>query len=243
MAFKKWVFATDVHGNLQDPEANKAFFKFMADWKPHHRIMGGDLFDFAALRKKADADEKRLSIRLDRDMGMEWLKKFKPTAFLDGNHDFRIYQLAEANNGPMSDFAVDCIHSFEKDLKKLGCKVHLPYHKRQGIYELGKLKMAHGFCHGVNASRRMAAAYGAILFGHGHGIQHHSVEALENRMGRMVGCLCQLDLPYNYATMATLVHRHGWAYGLINEETGLYYCFQAECIDGTYVLPIEFLKL
>ena len=48
----------DVHGDQQDKKACEVFFKFAKDWKPEIRVMGGDLFDFRPLRKKASEDER-----------------------------------------------------------------------------------------------------------------------------------------------------------------------------------------
>lgn len=241
--WERFVFATDVHGDMQDQGANKAFFKFMDIWKPKHRVMGGDLFDFRPLRRKADAEERRDSVRADYRMGMEWMAKFKPTVFLRGNHDERLWDWASWGSGPASDLAIDCIADLEKKLKLLGCRIMLPYNKREGVYQLGHLKMLHGFVIGVNAARRSAQAYGSCLIGHGHGIQHVSIEGIENRMGRMVGCLCRLDMPYNRAAMASLSQRHGWGYGVINRQTGNYYALQAERINDTWIVPSDMVRL
>ena len=63
--WKKFVFCSDVHGSEQDVKANKALFTFLGDYRPDIRVMGGDLFDFAALRKKASEEERRISIKED----------------------------------------------------------------------------------------------------------------------------------------------------------------------------------
>ncbi len=233
--WKKFIFASDVHGSEQDVLANKALFKFLAEYKPDLRIMGGDLFDFAALRKKASEEEKRTSIRTDFEAGRDWLTRFKPTDFLKGNHDERLWKLAEEDRGPISDYAKTLTQWIEEDCRKLKCPV-FPYDKRHGIVRIGNLKCLHGFTTGIGAARKMAQVYGACLFGHGHGIQMASIEGLEQRTARMAGCLCKLDLPYVEASMGSLMWRHGWIYGIVDEKTGNYEAFQAQEIEGKYVV-------
>lgn len=234
--WKKFVFASDVHGSEQDPHANKALFKFLTDFKPDIRVMGGDLFDFAALRKKASEEERRISIREDFDAGMEWFDQFKATQFLEGNHDKRLRLLAEENRGPISDYGKVLHNTFMERCRKLKCETKL-YDKRHGYVRIGNLKCLHGYAAGVGAARKMAQVYGACVFGHGHSIQQASVENLEDHTARMAGCLCKLDLPYVEASLGALMWRHGWAFGVISNKTGNYQMWQAEEIEGLIILP------
>lgn len=84
----KFQVGFDVHGDQMDPAANRVFFEFASHWKPEIRVMGGDLFDFRPLRRKANEDEKRESMRKDFECGMDWLKQFRPNHYLRGNHSF-----------------------------------------------------------------------------------------------------------------------------------------------------------
>ena len=67
MSFTTWAAAFDVHGDQQDKSAVRAFFNFVAEFKPKRRYLGGDVWDFRPLRKKADAEERRI------ETGMAWL--------------------------------------------------------------------------------------------------------------------------------------------------------------------------
>lgn len=231
----KGVFVTDNHGCEQEEAAVKAFFKFLKDWKPEIRIHGGDCFDLKALRKQADGEEKRASLQLDFQMGTEFLYRLKPTVFLNGNHDQRLWDHAAKNNGPISDLCGQCITQLEKDLKKLNCKVHLPYDKRKGIYTLGHLKAAHGYCLGVNAAREMARTYGTVMFGHNHTSQQVAVEGLETRIGFGSGCLCDLNMDFQRASVKTLAHNHGWFQFITNKRTGDFRVWPVNCVNGEYV--------
>lgn len=49
----RFIAGFDFHGDKQNKAACEVFFRFMKDWKPEIRVMGGDLFDFRPLRRKA----------------------------------------------------------------------------------------------------------------------------------------------------------------------------------------------
>ena len=240
--WKRFAVGFDIHGSEQDPRANAAFFKHMDLWKPDVRVCGGDLFDFAPLRKKADADERKQSMREDFEAGKHWLEKFRATHYLRGNHCERLWDLAERGDGVLQDYAVSAIGEVQKLVKGLGCRM-LPYDVSTGVLHLGKLKVIHGFVSGVNAARRSALAYGSVLIGHGHGIQHVSIEGIENRMGRMCGCLCKIDPAYARASIARLAWRHGWSFGVVHQQSGLYHVWQAEQVNGIWVVPSDVVQL
>ncbi len=223
--WKRFVFATDNHGDKCDPTAVKAFHAFCSDWKPQIRVHGGDCWDFRPLRKKADKEERRESMIADFEEGKAFLEQFKPEALIFGNHDQRLPDLAAYGNGILSDYAGKCMAEIEQLGRKVGFRI-LPYDKRLGIYRLGSLKCIHGFLCGITAARRTALAYGSVLMGHGHAIDDQSIEGIEPRTGRMVGCLCQLDMDYNRAQIGSLRHAHGWMAGVVNEKTGEYHCQQ-----------------
>lgn len=206
--------ASDLHGDRQDRAAVAGFKKFVDDFKPNRRGFLGDLFNFDALRGGADEDEKRISMRHDFDAGIEFLEWYRPNYLTLGNHDQRLWDSVEKNGmtktGPIADLASILIERFEKVTAKLGILV-LPYDKRKGIYSEGGLKRAHGFDN--NNAAKMAAAYGNIIFGHGHAIESATAPSDEHRVARMIGCLCQRNLTYNRAQINTLRQENGWAYG------------------------------
>lgn len=242
MSFKRFIVASDVHGDQQDPSANSTLFNFMKMWKPHIRIMAGDLWDFRPLRGKASEDEKRESMREDFEAGERWFKQFKPQYFLRGNHDQRLWDLAEHGDGVRADYAGDLIERVETSLGLLDCKM-LPYHKREGVLRIGSLKVIHGFSCGVYASRQTALIYGSCLFGHVHTIDEHAIPGLERRVARSIGCLCKLDLEYADRMPTTLRHAHGFAYGVIDEVKGHYHVWQAESVEGVWMLPSDIVEM
>lgn len=239
MAYKRFLIAGDIHGIEQDEAANKVLFDFKKLWKPQISICNGDLWDFAALRKKASEEERRTSLRADYDAGLDWFLKFQPDYFNRGNHDERIWDLQAENRGPISDLATKCIEEFEVVRKKVKCEM-LPYDRRHGILEIGKLRVLHGFYCGVNASRKSAQVWGSCVVSHGHTVQLAAIEGPENRVGRMIGCLCSLDMKFQRANVGSLLHRHGFAYGVIEDKTGFYQVHQAEKVGDKWILPTSF---
>lgn len=239
MRFQKFIAGFDVHGDNADKAACDVFFRFVADWKPSIRVMGGDLWDFRPLRKKASDDEKRESMAADYRAGIKFLTQFKPTHFLLGNHDARLWELAEADNGVRSDYARDGIAEITKLTEQMDCALY-PYHKRDGVCRLGShLKIIHGFHSGVFAARQTALVYGSCLFGHVHTIDEHSIPGLERRVARACGCLCKLDMEYSARTPSTLRQAHGFAYGVIDTRSGAYHSWIAESINGAWLIPSD----
>jgi hypothetical protein len=205
MSYSRFTFATDLHGDRQDGATVKAFFEFEQQWKPKHRIFGGDLIDLRALRKGASQEEKCESMRSDIDAGRDFLSKWKPTTFLRGNHDERLWDTAaSAKDGIVADYAQRGCSDFETLCARLKISM-LPYHKRDGVYRIGHLKMLHGFHCGVYAARQTALIYGSALFGHIHCIDEHSIPGLERRVARAVGCLCSTDMDYSSRAPNTLM--------------------------------------
>jgi len=233
------VFAADAHGDMQSKSACKVLFDFVKDFKPDIKVFGGDLWDFRALRKGASDDEKRESIAKDYTCGINFLKEFQPNYFLRGNHDERLWELAESDRGVISDYAVSGIVEINSLIKKMNCRM-LPYHKRDGVLRIGSLKMLHGFSCGIFAARQTALIYGSCLFGHVHVVDQHSIAGLERRTARAVGCLCTLDFDYSARNPSTLRQANGFAFGAVSKTTGRYFVNQAERVDGRWLIPTEF---
>jgi predicted MPP superfamily phosphohydrolase len=234
--FTKLLFATDLHGDLQDEGAVKKIIAFRKDFKPDVTVFGGDLLDLRAVRGGASEEEQNDSMLPDVAAGIKFLEEYKPNVFLWGNHDERLNMMMHSMKGTLRDLAEIQIEKINKTCRALKCK-QLPYDKRKGVYQLGKLSMAHGFFAGLNVARTMANAYGSILFGHNHTIDVASIPRIEKTVGRCVGCLCQLDMPYNSKTVSSLRQAHGFAYGVVHKKTGDYYIVQAEKVGEEWITP------
>lgn len=215
----KWVFSSDLHGDMQDGETVEAFLKFVKKFNPDVKIFGGDLFDFRAIRRGASQREKEDSMALDIQLGLEFLKKHRPNVFLRGNHDERLWDTAKyANDGLARDHAQEGVRQIEHQVRMLKCKM-FPYDVNKGIYELGKLRFVHGYHAGINATKKHAEVFaesgGAVLHGHTHAIQGQSVVRHPECRGYAVGCLAQTEMEYNRHMTGRFLHQNGWAYGVV----------------------------
>jgi predicted phosphodiesterase len=238
---KRFIFASDLHGDMQDKAAAEALLGFSAMWKPHVKIFGGDLWDFRALRKGASDDERRESMRADYLAGMKFFKTWKPDYFLRGNHDERLWELMERDSGVASDYAGELVGSCEREVKESKCKM-LPYHKRDGVLKIGHAKFLHGFFCGLYAAAQHARIYNTCFFGHTHVIDCSPIGGLERRAARGVGALCSLDMEYAARNPNTLRQAHGFAYGVILGD-GSFHSWQAEEINGRWILPSDIVEI
>ncbi len=236
-----------MHGDMQDRAVVKKFFEFSRAFKPDIKVMGGDLFDFRSLRKKADKAEQAESLSDDVACGIEFLSKWmdgKGTkVWLRGNHCQRLWDVAETeSDGLKRDAAIKGVEELDELCKSLGIKTY-PYSKRLGIHREGRLCFVHGYAAGVYALRKTLQSYGEnIIMGHTHTIQSLSVEGLVPKQGWVAGCLCQLDYEYNRSMLGTLNHENGWVYGLIFEDGG-FAVYQARQVSGKWILPMDFKEI
>ena len=242
MSWSKFIVCSDSHGDMEDTAAVSAFLKFNSIWKAKYRIHAGDLFDCRPLRRGADEEEKREAIGNDFNAGMDFLDSYKPTHFLRGNHDERLYDLATDGFGIRQEHAIELTQKLEAKLGKLKCDMR-PYHKRNGVLEIGKFRAIHGFSCGPNAARETARTYGTCTMGHGHNIQSASIPGLDTKVGRMIGCLCVLDFKYNRAMMSSLAHQHGFGHGVVDSRTGEFHFWQSQSINGVWVIPSDIVVI
>jgi len=232
---QRWCACFDLHGDCQDESAVRVFHRFVKYWKPAIKIMGGDLMDLRWLRGRASEGEKRERVEADVNAGLEFLKKYKPTSMLMGNHDHRLIKAMVCDDGPLVDF---CTRIHDDLMEVLGDAVVYPYDKRKGVMRLGNLNIVHGYHTGVYAARNLAMTYGSSIMGHVHANDMFSLPSIEPRIGRTVGSLCKLDMGYNEAQPGTLRQGHGFAYGLLlaNNTT---VTWTAQPVDGVWYFPSE----
>lgn len=239
MAWKRFVFVADNHGDMIDRKANDLFFTFVEEWKPHYRFHGGDCWDIRSLRVGASKEEKEESVIADFDEGFSFLKEYRPNVFCRGNHDERLWHEAAKARGVIRDLCLEKTRVIESWARSKNVRMK-PYDKAKGIHKVGRLKIGHGYFSGKEACKYMAQAYGSILFGHTHRIDTVSLPAAGHKGRRVVarstGCLCRLDMDYNSRQPFSLAQAHGWAYGVIDDVRGSYQVFQAEVIGNQVVV-------
>jgi len=236
----RFIFATDLHGDRQNPRAVQALMDVTKDFKPHVRIFGGDLFDLRPLRQGASAEDQCETMQDDWQAGNDFLHAWKPTHMLMGNHDDRLFQLAENSTaGIKADYARKLCGDLENTLRKLRCDWR-EYHKRRGVFSFGKLNFLHGFHHGVYAARQHAAIYGSCVFGHVHAFDVHTFGTFQERKAAYAcGGLLNVDQPYNARHTSSLRHENGFYMGLIHGD-GSFVVQEVRETNNTYHAPTNF---
>lgn len=234
---KRFLFCSDLHGDQACEKSVKAVMAATKDFKPHLKIFGGDLMDARPLRRGASREERAEGMQYDWRAGIKFLHEWQPTHALMGNHDKRIYDLAEASNGIETEYAFKGTQELERAYAEVNC-LWKPYHKRS-VWKFGSLSFLHGFYHGVNACRQHANVYGNCIFGHIHAADQYTAPCIKRRTSMSAGCLCDLDMKWSAHIPGTLRHNHGFIMGMINEKTGAWTAWQVEEVDGKWHVPTK----
>ncbi len=235
--FKKFILAADLHGDVLDVPTVNAFHRFVGDFRPHHRIVLGDVFDLRALRGKASEDERRESMKADLADGFKFIEQFRPTAFLLGNHDRRLWEWRGKSAGPTSDYCSEQIERVESLAAKMRFPL-LPQTIDEGVYRLGPANLLHGFYSGKSAVKQHAEVYGPCIFGHIHASEHVSLPGYRVRREAWSSpCLCRKAMEYNRQTPWTLRYDTGWLYGFVSDES--IHVMTARVENGTVVVATD----
>ncbi len=216
----KFVYASDNHGDKVDKKAAEALFAFCKEFKPDVRIHGGDCYDIRPYRKSADAEEKNQSLKDDIKWGNWFVQNYKPTVFMMGNHEYRLYEGVENNTGRKQELIQETLDDIKAVLRANGCKKIIPYHADKGVYTLGKVRTCHGYKCGKNAVEEHAIHYadrgGAVIIGHVHSMQMVTAQRWGGCVGFTGGCLCLKDeMSYAQNRFATSKWGTGWLYGYV----------------------------
>lgn len=237
----KFLVASDIHGSEKSERATEACLAFTDDFKPDIRVIAGDLWDFASIRKGAGEDERKLSMRDDFEAGADFARRFfrggKKNHLMLGNHDVRVWDLLESTDGAK----VDCAQMMIDSIKALAaqCKAQLwPYDSRDGVLRLGQLNVVHGYHTGASACAHHSRIYGNVLFGHVHSIESFQTPGLKQQEARAIGCLCNLNPAYANRKTGKLRWANGWAYGFMFSD-GTYQLHQTREIEGKYHASTE----
>jgi hypothetical protein len=233
---ERFCYVSDTHGDQIDRGAASIFREWMQDWKPTIRIHGGDAMDLRWLRSRASDQERVEAIQDDITSGCEFLRWYKPTVFLKGNHDDRLDRARESFVGSVRALAEDIQGDIDHAIGDK-CRV-LSYDKRLGVFKLGDVSFIHGFGGGIGSARRAGMVYGKVVQGHLHCVENIAIERHERGFAMVAGCLCKLDMSYASAHLTALRHAHGWVYGVVRRGGGVS-LWQAHENGGAWILPSE----
>ena len=200
---RKFWIGYDRHAPQEDLDVDRIALSFLADFKPHIRIAGGDWQTVDQISHFEN--ESEIDLEDEFQMNSAALEAFKITHYLEGNHERRLRAI-----GAKLDKRIRSLVDLQKNLhlRERGIKF-LPYHPRKGVLRIGSLKIMHGFYYNEYMAKKMAMTYGTCVFGHAHRFQtFQSREAFENHVGFSIGMMGKLE-----QTWAESSSPKGWAQG------------------------------
>jgi len=208
----------DNHGHLACDDTLDAIMEGVSRYKPKVRVHLGDNWDMTCLRKGIENGSKEAidNLREDMDAGIKWIRRYRPTHFLFGNHEWRVYDLLH-NTDSMSKArkAQDVIDEMKRELRAVGCKVIKPYDVRDCKITIEGIDFIHGMSHGKNALLQDQATYGTpgngFAMGHLHREEQLNYQHIEGGAAFLCGCAMDISLA-NYALRrsATLRWQNGF---------------------------------
>lgn len=225
---------------LHDPKAVKIAMDFIADFKPHHVILGGDILDCGAvshhrlphagqlesLRLLSDAKELRETVIRP----LEKLVKGR-LVYIIGNHEDWLEDLTD--NVPALKGIVEV-----ESLLGLGRRWEVV--EQGGAAKLGKLVFIHGdtIRGGEHVAKTAVLNYERnVRFGHFHTYQTFTKNTPVDRAGHTavsVPCLCRKNPGYGEGKPNKWMQ--GFEYGAVNGPHGTFEDNVAVIVDGRAII-------
>ena len=244
MAFRSFIVSTDTHGELIDRDYERYILKFTEDHKPHRRYHAGDCFDMKAIRRGADDSERSTSLVEDFRAGLRFLKAFKPHVITWGNHDHRLWVLADSQKqGLEYDFARQLRDELENTVKQMRIETR-EYDVRRGWYEIapGRL-LGHGYKSNMYPAKANCTHWGSTITGHVHAFDYHRMDNLASDESYVSGCGCDIAQEYNRTHARRLKHEIGFLYGVACDKSGDWQVWQIKRTEqGKWLDPLKLTR-
>jgi predicted phosphodiesterase len=243
MSLERSIFIADTHGDLVCQDAVKMVKDVIADWKPKHRVHLGDVWDFRALRKKAEAEERAEGISYDYNCGFELLEWYRPNLLTMGNHDYRLWRAArETSNGVLADLCGRLVDEAEDRMRKL--KIQWCAYAVDQYLQLpmGGPKLIHGFKSSMYPAKAHFDNWGSCLFGHVHRPDSYEARHIDGGKAYALGTLADLKkMSYADHHAAKLGWRQSFRIGQHNTKTGRWNTWEITKEDGQWMSPMGIL--
>ena len=239
MAYRSFIVVTDTHGDLIDRDYERYVLQFIADHKPSKRYHAGDVFDMKAIRRGADESERSSSLVDDFRAGMAFLKQLKPHAITWGNHDHRLWQLADTpKDGLEYDYARMLRGELENTVKRMKIETR-EYDVREGWYEIAPRRLlGHGYKSSMYVAKLNCVHWGSTITGHVHAFDYHKMDNLAGDESFVSGCGCKIAQDYNRTHARRLKHEVGFLYGVACDKSGDWIVWQIKRTDnGAWLDP------
>lgn len=218
--FKRFVAIGCSHGYLADPRALAKILQFCKSYKPHRRIHLGDFTDQTAFRGGAHGTkDETVSIFDDIHHGLTFLREFKATDILFGNHEDRLVKFADHPNQVIARAAGTVITEIREASAKMGAKLREGYDINQEQLKLGDHTLAHGWMYGENALRDHALHFGNVIIAHLHIAEDLTVKRSDHPRGICCGTAADVQrMGYAKGRRNTSRWGAGLVYGEYNDR-------------------------
>lgn len=218
--YKRFVAVGCSHGHLADPAKLRAVLAFCRDYKPHTRIHLGDFTDQAAFRTGArGSNDETASIKDDLTSGLTFLREFRPDILLNGNHEDRLWKLADHYNEVIARAASSVVTEICDLARKLKARHITEYDINYPYPKLGDTTFLHGFMFNENAIRDHAEHFGRCVIAHLHTVGMASGRRSDHATAYCVGTLADIPaMAYAKTRRATARWSHGLACGEYSEN-------------------------
>lgn len=213
--------------------------QFRDKWKPQSVVHLGDFLDTAAFRAgaKGTSDESR-AINPDFNAGLDFIKKLRPTVVLNGNHEARLWRLAEHHNAIVKECAGGLIERIRTRMA-LSKAHYVEDWSIRSFVTLGNYKLMHGYMYGENACRDHAEAHGNIIFAHTHRAGMAKGRRDDSPTGYCVGTLSNIpNMDYASARRSTLSWAGGFVWGEYCEERAVFWLHEQPQNQTEWRLPL-----
>lgn len=218
--YERFIAIGCSHGKHADATAVNAVLTMRDKWKPTIVVHLGDWCDTTAWRSGASgSSDESEPVSPDIDGGIAFLRNYRPTHVLDGNHEDRIPRHLNDRRAIVAYAAQQATNYIEDSFKEIGCR-RIPY---DGVYQrlvIGNVTFTHGTIYNENSARDMAEMYGGnTIFAHTHRAQVGEGRTIKESTGYCVGTLTRRgEMDYAKARRATLGWRQGMVYGEIGPK-------------------------
>ena len=232
------------HGDRIDPGARAEILAFRDEFKPDTVLHLGDFLDTTAFRSgAANGPDAGADIGTDYRAGLEFLKELRPNVVFLGNHDDRLWKLADDHRAMIKEVAQNVIERIETCVALIGAEL-VPYTGvigADGWRTLGGMVWGHGVMYNEQAGRDHAEAFGqSCVFGHTHKMLQQPGRTMQRTEGISVGCLCNLPaMGYAKARRASMAWDLGWLYGEYTEDESWLHLHRAESSERGTIPPIK----
>jgi predicted phosphodiesterase len=238
--YERFIAISCSHGKYADETAIDAVLKMRERWNPSIVVHLGDWCDTTAFRSGAvgSSDESE-PVAPDIDGGLSFLRKYRPTHVLDGNHEDRIPRMLSHRNAIVAYAAQQATDYIDRTFVEIGCR-RIPY---DGVFQklvIGDVTFTHGTIYNENSARDMAEIYGGkVIFGHTHRSQQAEGRTIKESTGYCTGTLTRRgEMDYAKARRATLGWRQGLVYGEIGPKDSAVWLITRGEFDKEWRLPL-----